>query len=345
VLHVSEAWGGGIVSATEWIASQAPSHEHHVLFVPRSDVARDPDPSIFARSFEGSGGRRTFVREARTLMTSPIYDVVHAHSSWAGAVCRLMNPRRIAQFYSPHCFAFERRDINGATRRLFRSVESMAVENTALLVANGTFEAGLADRLGHRNIIDMPMIGRPAPQANSARTPALPRIVTLGRIAPQKDPDYFIRLVKAVRRGTRLPVEAVWIGAPDMSGVRGVLSANDVKITGWLEPEELATELAGSTCYVHTAAWEAGAPLAMLDAARSGIPVVARHNECLSWTGFESARTLHAHAEAIARIIADAGVRAAAVETSRRALRDLERRAALVDLDGWYGQPARAIAA
>jgi len=344
VLHVSEAWGGGIVTATEWIASQAPSHEHHVLFVPRSDVARDPDPSIFTRSFQGSGSRRAFVREARRLMTSPIYDVVHAHSSWAGAVCRLMNPRQIAQFYSPHCFAFERRDINGATRRLFRSVESMAVDNTSLLVANGSFEAGLADHLGHRRIIDMPMIGRPAPQASSVRPPGNPRIVTLGRIAPQKDPDYFIRLVQAVRRSSSLPVEAVWIGAPDMSGVRSVLTANDVRITGWLEPEELAVELAGSTCYVHTAAWEAGAPLAMLDAARSAIPVVARHNDCLAWTGFDSAPTLQDHADAIGRIIADSSVRAKAIETSKRALRDLERRAALVDLDGWYGQPARIAA-
>jgi len=129
-----------------------------------------------------------------------------------------------------------------------------------------------------------------------------------------------------------------------MSGVRSVLTANDVRITGWLEPEELAVELAGSTCYVHTAAWEAGAPLAMLDAARSAIPVVARHNDCLAWTGFDSAPTLQDHADAIGRIIADSSVRAKAIETSKRALRDLERRAALVDLDGWYGQPARIAA-
>jgi len=345
ILHVSEAWGGGIVTATEWVASQAPNHEHHLLYVPRGGVARKPDPAIFAQSFEAPGARRSFMKEARRLMRSPIYDVVHSHSSWAGAVCRLMSPRDIAQFYSPHCFAFERRDVNASTRRIFRAVESMAVDSTDLIVANGSFEAALAEHVGHRHVLDLPMIGHPAPVVVNNSDPSTVRVVTLGRVAPQKDPNYFVNLVQILRRNLDREVEAVWIGAPDVSGGTDVLAANNVVVTGWLEPRAVAAELAKASCYVHTAAWEAGAPLAMLDAARAGVPVVARDLPCLSWGGFTSANSLVDHAELVQQISTISRVRDEVLAAGASALRDLQQRAGVIDLDAAYGSASRLLAA
>ena len=144
VLHVSEAWGGGIVTATEWIAAQAPEHEHHVLYLPRGEIGRAPDDKIFARAFEHNGGRRSFVRHARRMLACPTYDIVHSHSSWAGVICRTFARPDARQFYSPHCFASERRDISQASRWLFELVERVGASRTDTLVANGTHEAELA---------------------------------------------------------------------------------------------------------------------------------------------------------------------------------------------------------
>lgn len=347
ILHVSEAWGGGIVTATEYIAAQAPEHEHHVLYLPRGEIGRAPDPDVFTHVFEHHGNRRTFALHVRRLMGAPIYDVVHSHSSWAGALCRLLPAHGARQFYSPHCFAFERRDVSELTRRVFRRVERLAVDRTDTLVANGRHEAELARRLGHRHIVDLPMVGRwTSPAAPAAPAGGdTPRIVMVGRVAPQKDPEYFARLVQVVRRRWGRPVDATWIGAPDMDNVADVLVANDIEVTGWLDDAAVAAELRRATVYVHSASWEAGAPLAVIDAARAGLPVVVRDVACLSWTGFPAAPTLGRHAAIVEQILSEHATRAAIVNRTQAALRDLERQAATIDLGRSYGSPVRLVAA
>ncbi len=355
VLHVSEAWGGGIVTATEWIAAQAPEHEHHVLYLPRGEIGRAPDDKIFARAFEHNGGRRSFVRHARRMLASPTYDIVHSHSSWAGVICRTFARPDARQFYSPHCFASERRDISQASRWLFELVERVGASRTDTLVANGTHEAELAAALGHRHILNLPMIGLTT-SSDAVHEPTnhgfeptnahrRPTIVTVGRVAPQKDPEYFAKLISGVRRRLGAEVDAVWVGAPDKDNIADVLTRNDIRVTGWLDAKAVAAELANATCYVHSAAWEAGAPLSMLEAARSGTPVVARDQPCLSWTGFATAASLSHHVSTVAAVCTDPSLRAAILQQSLSSLRHLEQQARTVNLSRHYGSPIRLLAA
>lgn len=343
ILHVSEAWGGGIVTAIEWLVEQAPHHEHHLLFAPRVESARTPSSELFERVIEVTAGRRSFAKVARQMVAHAGYDIVHSHSSWAGAFVRLGTTTDAMQVYSPHCFAFERLDVHPLMRATFRQVEQRAVHNTDLLVANGRHEAQLAQALGHRHVVDLPMLGQPLQVPGIARPSERPRLAMLGRIAEQKDPDYFVRLIERVRR--QVDVDAVWIGAPDPSHDADDLRQMGIEVTGWQDTAGVAAHLMASSHYIHSAAWEAGVPLAVLEAARQGLPVVCRANACLDWSGFPRAATLDEHVAMVVRSIVDPLERGRLVEQSRNALTNVERAAARVDLDGLYGASPVRVAA
>ncbi|MGU3501257.1 glycosyltransferase [Mycobacterium sp. C31M] len=213
-------------------------------------------------------------------------DVVHLHSSLAGAVGRLQplmpgNPR-IA--YSPHCFAFERRDIPAIKRMAYRFAEWVLARRTDAFIGVSPHEADLARSLrpstdigyvlnsfaGNRALASATIPAQPAP---TVTTEDAISVVTLGRVAPQKSPELFADIVTAFPDRLR----ATWVGdGPD--GARSVLERAGVGVTGWLPAADVPEAITGHTVYLHTAGWEASVPIAVLDAVNAGLPVAVRRN-------------------------------------------------------------------
>ncbi len=108
-------------------------------------------------------------------------------------------------------------------------------------------------------------------------------ILTIGRVAPQKDPQFLaevIARVNAQRRGIRW----VWVGDGD-GRHRKPLEEQRVEITGWLPRRQVLARLQKADLYVHTAAWE-GNPMSLLEAAALGVPTVARSIPALTSLGY-----------------------------------------------------------
>src|SRR6202041_1545745 len=101
------------------------------------------------------------------------------------------------------------------------------------------------------------------------------RIVTVGRVAPQKDPDMFVQIVSMLRAAD--DVEATWVG-DGIAQARDGLELSGVVVTGWLPGRQVPAAVSGHTVYVHTAGWEAAVPIAVIDAMDAGLPVVVRRN-------------------------------------------------------------------
>ena len=212
-------------------------------------------------------------------------DVVHLHSSLAGAIGRLQpllpgNPR-IA--YSPHCFAFERRDIPASQRLMYRIAEWVLARRTDAFIGVSPHEADLARSLrpstdigyvlnsfaGNRAVQSGAGAGGPVAVEHDDEI----SVVTLGRVAPQKSPELFAGIIS----GFPDRVRATWVGdGPDEA--RSALESAGVTVTGWLPAAEVSGAIAGHTVYLHTAGWEASVPIAVLDAVNAGLPVAVRRN-------------------------------------------------------------------
>ncbi|ORW56096.1 hypothetical protein AWC20_15285 [Mycobacterium parmense] len=209
-------------------------------------------------------------------------DIVHLHSSLAGGVgrLRLMLKRSPIIVYSPHCFAFERRDISKPKRWAYRGAELILARRTAGFVCVSPHEAALARQLRPKaevthllNAFGSDSHATTRAVTESPRGPL--RIVTVGRVAPQKDPEMFVEVLSKLRCSGE--VEATWVG--DGAGrARDQLERAGVAVTGWLPVHDVPAAISGHTVYLHTAGWEAALPIAAIDAMDAGLPVVIRRN-------------------------------------------------------------------
>jgi len=274
VLHVSEALGGGVTSAVTAMVEATPEVDHHLFARPRQqhDIGIEP-ARHFASVHPMSGNPASAVLALRSVVRQLYPDVVHAHSSVAGVLVRMAMLDRPSIVYSPHCFAFERRDIGGPSRRVFRAVERVLAPRTDLFMAVAPQEMDLAADLGHQSMAYVPnrAVTEPRPVAEHADRL---RIVTVGRVCAQKDWRYLVHLKRFVDDHLALDATWEWLGDGDPEGERELDDAG-IDVSGWIPREEVLDRLASAQVYVHTAAWE-GAPISILEAASLGLPLAVR---------------------------------------------------------------------
>jgi glycosyltransferase involved in cell wall biosynthesis len=280
VLHVTEALGGGVQSAIANYVDQLPEIEHAVYSRARGGQATYSWSRPVAHEHYSGGLAGFFLRLVRKVLEERP-DIVHLHSSFAGAA-RAVLPPGTAIVYSPHCYAMERRDLGPAPRAGYAAIEYVLARRTRAVVAVSLREAALSHRLSSRVPVEValnpaPFAAPPAP--TPSRDPA--EVVTVGRISPQKDPLLFAAVAAANRSA---PWRFVWIGDGDADS-RDELVRAGVEVTGWTSPDRAAERVARARLYLHCAAWEGG-PLSTIEAATLGIPVLARDIPSMSSLGY-----------------------------------------------------------
>ena len=277
VLHVVESFGAGTASAIGAYATSTPDLSHHLLRRIRTgEYFEDGGGSRFESVSTLSGQLSSSVRQIREAIRSLRPDVVHAHSSWAGAFLRgtVIGPRKFQIVYTPHGYAFDRRDIGRAVRSAFWLAEAALTRNTDVIAACSEREAGLAHGLHKRanvvlvpNVVDAGDIDVPAFLEPSGE------VVGVGRLTPARDPDFFAAVVDALRR-SRANVRVTWIGGGEAAYVDRLTRAG-VEVTGWVPRSEAMRRLASAAVYVHPSRWDAS-PMTLLEANALGVPIAAR---------------------------------------------------------------------
>jgi glycosyltransferase involved in cell wall biosynthesis len=275
VLHVVEAYGGGVAAVlTDYVAS-LPDVEHVVLAYRRPGSQIGNGLHGRADLIDLPSGKLAQLMAVRRTVKRLRPDVIHAHSSYAGGYVRAACPRRGARVvYSPHCYAFQRRDVPGVVRAGYWLMEAVLSFRTDAVAAVGAWEQVLAHRLPRPSeVVFVPHhVQLPADLVTSAEADGGP-VVAVGRIRPQKDPAFFAAAARDARLlgGNR---EWRWVGGGD-EDLERLLRDSGVTVTGWQPRERVLRELANAHAYVHTAAWE-GNPVTVLEAASVGLPIVAR---------------------------------------------------------------------
>lgn len=268
LLHVVEAFGGGVftfladlsntlcdryeVVIAYTVRPQTPERfesyfDSRVRFIPLTHFKRSIGPHDVKA-----------LRELRALIQKEQPDLVHLHSSKAGFIGRFsVNGRRTPVFYNPHGYSFLIRNVSLAKRAAYRVVEKIGGLRRCTTVCVSKSE-GEAARSVTRAVSVINNGVSPRSLDAYVREPGNLRVVAAcGRICPQKAPDVFNEIALL------LPdFSFVWIGDGEQ---RELLTAPNIRITGWLEREEALKELSACGTFVLPSLWE-GLPISLLEA-------------------------------------------------------------------------------
>jgi glycosyltransferase involved in cell wall biosynthesis len=321
ILHVTEAAGSGTLEVVSTLCAGLIEAGHEVAVATGerpetpADLGAVLPAGVALRPLPWT--RRTpshqlaAARQLRRLAADWAPDVVHLHSSFAGAVGALaLGGHRT--IYSPHAYSFARASEPAWRRAAYRSAERLIARRCALVGAVSHAEAELA-RTGARasRVVAVPNgipeldPGRaPDPRPDRGRT-----VVAMGRIGPQ-----------------RRPAESAWIlsrlaGTASVEWIGGAPAAEDaplraagVPITGWLPRPQALDALAQAQVYLHWSAWD-GQSLSILEALARDVVVVA--------SDIPANRELVGGRQVV-------GTPEAALELARRVLDDDDLRASLL---------------
>ncbi len=197
-------------------------------------------------------------------------DIVHLHSSFAGAVGALAIPRGVPLIYTPHGLAFARTGVAAPVRAVVRGVEALIARRSALLGAVSEAEAELARSGLHAPRVAVVRNG--IPELDGDRSGAAPErpepvVVAMGRITAARQPAASARILSALSRDARVG----WIGGGEDDAP---LRAAGIPVTGWLPRAEALERLGEATVCLHWSAWD-GQSLALLEAFARDVVVVA----------------------------------------------------------------------
>lgn len=284
ILHVSEAFGGGIVGVVAPLAERltAAGHSVAIAYGVRPETPADVrhelsgDVEVFALPWR----RRTLLeqlraaRALRELAAQWEPDVVHLHSSFAGLVGSLALSRRCVLVYSPHGYSFTRSSDAPLRLWAYKAAERFVARRVDVVAAVSESEAAQARAgVGARNVEVVP---NGIPELDPGELPGVPtrpvpRVVGMGRADHQRQPDAAGRILAGVRD----LAEIEWIGGgtPSDDGIR-TLESHGVPVTGWLDQADARARLAEATAYLHWSAWD-GRSLAVLEAMAHDVVVVA----------------------------------------------------------------------
>ena len=281
ILHVCESFEGGVATAVANYVDATPEFEHILLCSTRSGKLDCGINKRFSTIYRFTDSKLGCIKDVKRSVDKEKPDVIHCHSSFGGLFGRAA--KAIYRFpapvvYSPHCFAFERKDIGMVKQGAFTIAEKVLSVWTAATVACSEREKWLANRLSRRQkVVFVPNVAGIKPIKGVKKEGGRMVVATIGRLVPQKDPSFFAEIAK--RFDDFMKFEFVWIGDGDRE-YKKELQAAGVRVTGWLDQAGMARELSRADVYVHTARWE-GFPIAILDAVALGKSVLARKSEYL----------------------------------------------------------------
>jgi glycosyltransferase involved in cell wall biosynthesis len=336
VLLVSQPTDGGVFRHVSDLAQGLPAHGFEVALAapplsgppPTAPVialplVRAPSPVEDARAVAG------LARAVQALRP----DIVHAHSSKAGAVARLARllAPRTPVVYTPHGYAHAGYFESRAQRRLYRSAERALTPLASRIVCVCEAERRLALDLGAgaRAQVVYNGIGPPQdtpvhPEVATMREHG-PVIATVTLLRPGKGIETLLDALPAVlsvHPGVQLAIAGTGVDREALERRAGALGvATAVRFLGFVP--ETAAVLRGTDVFV-SSSWAESFPYVVLDAMALALPIVATRVGGVAEAVRDgesgvlvAPRDVDALARALARLLSDP-VRAAEIGSAAR---------------------------
>lgn len=272
ILHIVEAMGGGVFSYIVDLANDScdefeviiayairpeTPHNFEVYFDKRIKLIKVEN---FIRNISLKHDIKAFF-EIKKIYNEVRPDIVHLHSSKAGVLGRFaINGNKVKMFYTPHGYAFLKRDDPVLKRCIYKILEWIAAKRTCTTIACGKGEYKSTLELNKNatyinngiNVDEVSGLG----YHNVTENINL-KICTVGRICHQKNPELFNKIAEAFPN-----TSFTWIGDGEM---KYSLTNTNIKITGWID-RKIALELMNqSDVFLLTSSWE-GLPISLIEA-------------------------------------------------------------------------------
>ena len=283
ILHVAESFASGTLEVIRTLSDGLASRGHEVIVAHGTlretphDVAKLFDPRVELVALPWT--RRTpwaqlaAARGLRRLVAERRPDVVHLHSSFAGAVGAMAlghGSRRIV--YTPHGSALLRSD-NRAKLAAYRAVERFVARRVSIIGAVSESEARLARSVSAATEVAVVPNGLPELDAHTPppdRSESDPIVVGIGRLGTARPAAPAARILSAMSDVAK----PVWIGDAAKDEDAELLRRHGVEVTGWLPREAAMERLSGATACLHWSAWD-GQAMVILEALARDVIVVA----------------------------------------------------------------------
>lgn len=281
-MHVVECFGGGVLQSIAKLCHFMKDDADLVVVHSKREQTPDkftqfyPENTLFIpwascrsinliQDFKSALQLRQVVKDQRP-------DVLHLHSSKAGAIGRLAFPfgkRGMKIIYTPRAYAFLQLDMHPLKRFIYWAVEKFLGVFPHTTVACGKGEYTLATKIARKSDIVLNSISINYIDSLVQKTPKnkVFTVVSSGRICPQKN---FPMFVDVARYFEGADVQFVWIGGeipPEMH------IPSNLTVTGWMPYETSIKEMAKADVYFQPSLWE-GLSLTVLESMAMGLPIV-----------------------------------------------------------------------
>lgn len=301
ILHIVEAMGGGVFTfLVELTNNLSEDYDVTVAFGIRSetpdnyaDYFNDKVNLIRVNNFERSVNPLKDLKayfELQKIINNVHPDIIHLHSSKAGAIGRMMFSNKSQKmFYTPHGYSFLMEDISPVKRKVYKVIEKICGMRNCVTVACGKGEYEESLKVSKKstyidNGINMKEMDACLAKGSAQyktdtsdnkqmdlevnsdisenRTDSIKSkkeftVYTVGRIDYQKNPEMFNEIAKLMP-----DIHFVWIGD---GGMRGCLSSDNIYITGWTERSLALTIAKDYDAFILPSRWE-GLPISLLEA-------------------------------------------------------------------------------
>lgn len=268
ILYIVEAMGGGVFTYIVDLANELVNkYDMYIAYAVRKQTPKNYkdyfDKRIhlievknFGRAINPTKDIAAFF-EVKKIAAEVKPDVIHLHSSKAGAIGRVAFDGKIPMFYTPHGYSFLMENCNPTKRRVFKLIESVCAKRNCTTISCSVGEHQETLKLTKNaayvnNGINMKELQEIVNQTEKVAHPFT--VFTLGRICYQKNPTLFNTIAEL------LPdVRFVWIGDGEL---REELKSKNIEISGWVDRTTAIKYAVNADVFLLPSRWE-GLPISL----------------------------------------------------------------------------------